>query len=448
MGAIGEWRRGPVIGRGATATVSIATERRTGDVFAVKSVDVVRAGVLRREQSMLSALTSPFVVSCVGSDVSAAVDGSGGACYDLFLEYAPGGSLADEIKRCGGRCEEPLIRSRLGDVLRGLAYVHGAGIAHCDVKGRNVLVGADGRAMLADFGCARWMAAEDCNAGGVTIRGTPMFLAPEAARGEAQGTAADIWALGCTVIEMATGGAPWPRFADPVAALHHVAHSGDVPESPAWFSAEGKDFLARCLIRDPAKRWTAEQLLEHPFVASAASNSTSKATQIEQRVSPKSILDQCLWESTSTDSDTTVALAPADRLRALSAGASVAPDWTWSVDDWIAVCGGRTDDHDTTPSPQPDTTTSSRPPPTAGAATTTATTAARAHPAAGAATKQWSIKFARGNWGLGDVQPPGPCKFWVQVVRGAVAVAATVPLMAKSSEITGVERSRVASGSG
>lgn len=189
MGAIGEWRRGPVIGRGATATVSIATDRRTGGVFAVKSVDVARAGALRREQGMLSALASPFVVPCVGSGVSAAVDGSGGACYDLFLEYAPGGSLADEIKRCGGRCEEPLIRSRVGDVLRGLAYVHAAGIAHCDVKGRNVLVGADGRAMLADFGCARWMAAEDCNAGGVTIRGTPMFLAPEAARGEAQGTA-------------------------------------------------------------------------------------------------------------------------------------------------------------------------------------------------------------------------------------------------------------------
>lgn len=112
------------------------------------------------------------------------------------------------------------------------------------------------------------------------------------------------------------------------------------------------------MIRDPAKRWTAEQLLEHPFVASAASDSTSKAVQIEQRVSPKSILDQCLWESTSTDSDATVALAPADRLRALSAGASVAPDWTWSMDDWIAVCGGRADDHDTTPSPQPDTTTS------------------------------------------------------------------------------------------
>ncbi|KAG8058835.1 hypothetical protein GUJ93_ZPchr0002g25910 [Zizania palustris] len=355
MGAIREWQRGAVIGRGATATVSIATDRRTGQVFAVKSVDVAHAGALRRERSMLCALSSPFVVSCAGAEVSAAADGRGGTRYELFLEYAVGGSLADEIKRCGGRCEEPLIRSRVGNVLRGLAYVHGAGIAHCDVKGRNVLIGDDGRAMLADFGCAR-LTGEDGIAGGRTIRGTPMFLAPEAARGKAQGTEADIWALGCMVIEMATGGAPWPRFADPVAALHHIAHSGDVPEPPAWFSSEGKDFLSRCLIRDPTKRWTAEQLIEHPFVAYAAPNSCSMASQIGERVSPTSILDQCLWEDSSSNSDTaTVAPPPADRLRALSAGAPAAPDWTWSVDDWIPVCGGLTDDDPfITPSPQPD----------------------------------------------------------------------------------------------
>ncbi|XP_062223408.1 mitogen-activated protein kinase kinase kinase 18-like [Phragmites australis] len=342
MGASGEWQRGPVIGRGASATVSIATDRRTGDMFAVKSVEVARAGVLRREQSVLSALSSPYIVSCLGSDVSVAADGSGGMRYDLFLQYAPGGSLADEIKRCGGRCEEAVIRSRAGDVLRGLAYVHGARVAHCDVKGRNVLLGADGRAMLADFGCARWTSAEDGNAAcGAMIRGTPLFLAPEAARGEAQGTAADIWALGCTVIEMATGGAPWPqRFADPVAALHHVAHSGDVPEPPAWLSDEGKDFLSRCLIRDPAERWTAEQLLEHPFVSSSTAIPVvaSKAAPIERRVSPKSVLDQGFWEEpdSATDSDTTVALTPADRVRALAA--DVAPDWTLSGEHWITVC--------------------------------------------------------------------------------------------------------------
>ncbi|XP_047079451.1 mitogen-activated protein kinase kinase kinase 18-like [Lolium rigidum] len=348
MGILGDWQRGPVIGRGASATVSIATDRVTGDVLAVKSVGIALAGVLLREQSVLSALSSPYVVSCVGSGVSAASDGSG---YELFLELAPGGSLADEIRRCGGRCEEPLIRSRVGDVLRGLAHVHGSGIAHCDVKARNVLVGADGRAKLADFGCARrTVEAEDLgNSNAAAISGTPMFLSPEAARGEAQGTAADIWAVGCTVIEMATGGAPWPGLSSPAAALHHVARSEDVPEAPAWLSGEGKDFLARCLVRDPAQRWTAEQLLQHPFVASTetnpTSNSNSKAAPIERWVSPKSVLDQGFWFWEEDSSSTTV---PADRVRALASAES--PDWTWSGEEWIAVCcTTTTDSNDTAP---------------------------------------------------------------------------------------------------
>jgi serine/threonine protein kinase len=337
MGIPGEWQRGPVIGRGASATVSIATDRLTGDVFAVKSVGIALAGLLLQEQRVLSALSSPYVVACLGSGVFS--DGSSGR--DLFLELAPGGSLADEIRRCGGRCSEPLIRSRAGDVLRGLAHVHGSGIAHCDVKAWNVLVGADGRAKLADFGCARWTAAEE-DGNAATIRDTPMFLSPEAARGEEQDAAADVWALGCTVVEMATGGAPWPGLSSPAAALHHVAHSEDVPEVPEWLSDEGKDFLARCLVRDPAQRWTAEQLLDHPFVAASPA---SKAAPVERWVSPKSTLHQGFWEDSSS-TGSTVALTPADRVRALASAEW--PDWTWSGDEWIIVCGFTTDSNGTT----------------------------------------------------------------------------------------------------
>ncbi|CAM0910561.1 unnamed protein product [Alopecurus aequalis] len=336
---VGEWTRGPTIGRGSSATVSIAVDRRTGDVLAVKSVGADRVAELRREQSILCGLSSPFVVRCLGNGVSAAEDRIGG--YDMLMEYAPGGSLVDEIKRCGGRCEEGLIRSRARDILSGLAHVHAAGVAHCDVKGRNVLIGYDGRAMIADFGCARRMvgiAGERVMGGG-----TPMFMAPEAARGEEQGPAADIWALGCTVIEMATGAAPWQRFASPVATLHHVAFSGEVPEFPRWLSEEGKDFLGRCLLQDAGERWTAEQLLEHEFVAAAAvcsSNSVPGITQKEMFVSPKSVLDQALWEDSDTTADTTA--SPADRVRALAAGAA---EWTWDA-SWITVHSSTTGDED------------------------------------------------------------------------------------------------------
>uniref|UniRef100_A0ACD6AFE4 Uncharacterized protein n=1 Tax=Avena sativa TaxID=4498 RepID=A0ACD6AFE4_AVESA len=336
MGVVGEWTRGPTIGRGASATVSLAVDRRTGGVLAVKSVGADRAAELRREQSILRGLSSPYVVRCLDSEVSASQDGSG--CYEMLMEYAPGGSLADEIRRCGGRCEEELIRSRARDILSGLAHVHAAGVAHCDVKGRNVLIGSDGRAMIADFGCARrtggGIAGERMVSGG----GTPMFMAPEAARGEEHGPAADIWAVGCTVIEMATGAAPWQRFASPVATLHHVAFSGEVPEFPSWLSDEGKDFLGRCLLQDARERWTAEQLLEHEFVAVSAGAVSPTFVQVitekDVFVSPKSVLDQALWED--EDDETTVAdstAGPSDRVRALAAGA---PDWTWDA-SWITV---------------------------------------------------------------------------------------------------------------
>jgi mitogen-activated protein kinase kinase kinase 17/18 len=333
--AIGEWTRGPAIGRGSSATVSLAVDRRTGAVFAVKSVDASRAGELRWEHSILTALSSAHVVRCLGI----------GSDCDLFLEYAAGGSLADEIKRrgAGGACEEGLIRSRARDVLRSLAHAHAAGVAHCDVKARNVLVGADGRAILADFGCARIIGDNKLGRGG----GTPMFMAPEAARGGEQGPAADVWALGCTVIEMATGGAPWwPRFEDPMAALRHVAVSGEAPECPAWMSEDARDFLSRCFRRDPAERWTAEQLLRHPFVATADSNSAPNPIVAEKEliVSPKSVLDQeaLLWD------DSTASTVPTDRVGQLAAGRAP-PEWTWDA-SWIAVHG----DYDDARFPSPE----------------------------------------------------------------------------------------------
>ncbi|KAF7096500.1 hypothetical protein CFC21_098433 [Triticum aestivum] len=341
MGVV-EWTRGPAIGRGSSATVSVAVDRRTGAVLAVKSVGAGRAAELRRERAVLRGLSSPYVVRCLDAE-----DGSGGGGLDMLMEYAPGGSLADEIRRCGGRCAEGLIRSRARDVLRGLAHVHAAGVAHCDVKARNVLIGADGRALIADFGCARrtGIAGEEPRPTG----GTPVFMAPEAARGEAQGPPADIWALGCTVIEMATGAGPWQRFATPVATLHHVAFSGEAPELPPCLSDQGKDFLARCLRQDPSERWTAEQLLDHEFVAVDAAASTSNSvpgvTEKATFVSPKSVLDQALWED--DDDDTAADTAdPTDRVRALAAGAPAVPDWTWDA-SWITVHAGPSVDDDT-----------------------------------------------------------------------------------------------------
>ncbi|XP_028117203.1 mitogen-activated protein kinase kinase kinase 17-like [Camellia sinensis] len=98
---------------------------------------------------------------------------------------------------------------------------------------------------IADLGCARLAK----HGGNTVFSGTSVFMAPEVVSGEEQGFPADSWALGCTVIEMATGSPPWPEVNDPVSALYRIGFSGDVPEFPRWFSKPAKDFLSKCLKR-------------------------------------------------------------------------------------------------------------------------------------------------------------------------------------------------------
>jgi serine/threonine protein kinase len=324
----GHWRRLHTLGRGASgAVVSLAADASSGELFAVKSSAHAAAASLRRERAVLVSLSSPHVVRCVGGAEGA--DGS----YQLFLEYAPGGSLADAAARNGGSLGERAARAYAADVARGLAYLHARSVVHGDLKARNVVIGADGRAKLADFGCAIL-----ATGGARAIGGTPAFMAPEVARGEDQGPAADVWALGCTVVEMVTGRAPWSRDTDDVlAALHLIGRTDATPEVPSWLSAEAKDFLACCFARDAADRWTAAELLEHPFLASAGADEKA-----DRWVSPKSTLDAAaFWDSSESDDeeDEMAAEGAAERIKSLACPASAFPDWDREEGCWIDVLG-------------------------------------------------------------------------------------------------------------
>ncbi|KQK05074.2 hypothetical protein BRADI_2g17830v3, partial [Brachypodium distachyon] len=318
------------LGRGSSGAV-VSLFAADGELLAVKSAATGGAAQLRREGGILASLCSPYVLPCLGSRAAA------GGEYQLLLEFAPGGSLADEVARNGGRLEEPAVRAYAGHVARGLAYLHGESMVHGDVKARNVVIGADGWAKLADFGCARRCPGPGP---GPILGGTPAFMAPEVARGEEQGPAADVWALGCIIIEMATGRAPWADMdagcgaADVISAVRRIGYTDAVPEAPERMSPDAKDFLDKCLRRSAGERWTAAQLLEHPFLL-------APVEQLKARwVSPKSTLDAAMWEE-SDDADEDVSLdddRTAERMKALAKSCSVLPDWELSDDDgWIDV---------------------------------------------------------------------------------------------------------------
>ncbi|XP_039055747.1 mitogen-activated protein kinase kinase kinase 18-like [Hibiscus syriacus] len=327
-----EWIRGPAIGRGATATVSLATAIPSGELFAVKSTDLCHSTFLQRENSVLSKLSCPHIVKYLGYDVTNEANDK--AMYNLCMEYVAGGTLSDEIRRVGGELGEEKVRLYTLQILQGLSYLHVNGVAHCDIKSQNILIGKEG-AKIADLGCAKLMRKDGENGGFnmSAISGTPAFMAPEVARGEEQGFEADIWALGCTIIEMSTGNSPWPELNDPVSALYKIGFSGDIPEIPRWLSEEGKDFLGKCLKRDLKERWTAEELLQHPLLEESTMDS------------PNSVLDQGLWDSLNVMENQKNLIpreismnSPADRIKKLlQSTLPPASNWTLCEEDWITV---------------------------------------------------------------------------------------------------------------
>ncbi|XP_061336969.1 mitogen-activated protein kinase kinase kinase 18-like [Gastrolobium bilobum] len=322
-----DWTRGHTLGRGSTAAVYIAEACRSGEVFAVKSAELHRSEMLKREQRILSTLRSPQIVAYQGCDVTFE---NGDHWYNLFMEYAPHGTLAEAVH--GGGMEEDVAGSYTRQILLGLNYLHSNGIVHCDVKGQNVLV-TDQGAKIADLGCARRVDDESSS----VIAGTPVFMAPEVARGEQQGFPADVWALGCTVLEMITGKPPWQGVSDPAAVLYRIGFSGEVPEIPSFVSEQGKDFLSKCLKRDPNERWSVVELLGHGFVEEC------KELSLSDSDTPTSVLERGFWDSLertqhpTRDECSWDSPSPSDRILRLF-GAE--PIWEWDDDDddqWVTV---------------------------------------------------------------------------------------------------------------
>lgn len=342
------WIRGPIIGRGSTATVSLAITN-SGEFYAVKSAEFSSSAFLEREQSILSNLSSPYIVKYIGSGLTTENEK---LVYNLLMEYVSGGSIHDLIKNSGGKLPELAIRSYTRQILKGLMYLHDRGIVHCDLKSQNVMIGGE-IAKIADLGCAKTVEQN----GSLEFSGTPAFMSPEVARGEEQSFPADVWALGCLVIEMATGLSPWPELNDVVAAIYKIGFTGESPEIPEWLSEKGKDFLKNCLRKDPKQRWAVEELLQHPFLDEEDDEeSQTQSRNCLNSSSPSTVLDQGFWDLCETSRGRLIQAdhenpfansptflcdsSPADRIKKLAGDEnSGEPDWITTEEGWIEVRG-------------------------------------------------------------------------------------------------------------
>ena len=218
----GRYRLEALVGRGGSAEVWGAEDEALGRRVAVKLVTATGgedAGRVGDEARLLARLSHPGLVPVY----DAGTDESGRPW--VVMELVRGETLADSVAR--GPLP-PLRVAEIGRVLaEALAYVHGQGLVHRDVKPANVLLGDDGRVRLTDFGIARLVDAASVTATGLTV-GTASYLSPEQVTGSHVGPLSDVYSLGLVLLECLKGEREYPGSAVEV-ALARLSRPPAVP---------------------------------------------------------------------------------------------------------------------------------------------------------------------------------------------------------------------------
>ncbi|KAJ0077897.1 hypothetical protein Patl1_36901 [Pistacia atlantica] len=258
--SITSWQKGELLGSGSFGTVY---EGFTDDgfFFAVKEVSLLDQGnqgkqsilQLQQEISLLSWFEHENIVQYFGTDKDDKM-------LYIFLELVTKGSLANLYQKYNLRDSQVSAYTR--QILSGLKYLHEQNVVHRDIKCANILVDASGSVKLADFGLAKATKMNDVK----SCKGTPFWMAPEVVnlKNRGYGLAADIWSLGCTVLEMLTRQPPYSNL-EGMQALFRIGR-GVPPEVPISLSKDARDFILKCLQVNPYERPTAAQLLDHPFL--------------------------------------------------------------------------------------------------------------------------------------------------------------------------------------
>ncbi|NWS39326.1 M3K19 kinase, partial [Probosciger aterrimus] len=264
------WTRGEVLGKGAYGTVYCGLTSQ-GQLIAVKQLvldtsdQVTTAKEYQKfheEVDLLKTLKHVNIVTYLGTCLEDNI-------LSIFMEFVPGGSISSIINRFGPLPEIVLCKYTK-QILQGVAYLHDNCVVHRDIKGNNVMLMPNGIVKLIDFGCARrlaWVSLSGTQSEMLkSVHGTPYWMAPEVINESGYGRKSDIWSIGCTVFEMATGKPPLASM-DRIAAMFYIgAHRGLMPSLPDRFSVTAVDFVHACLTRDQHERPSALQLLDHPFV--------------------------------------------------------------------------------------------------------------------------------------------------------------------------------------
>jgi len=182
----------------------------------------------------------------------------------VCTEFMNGGSLDTY-----GAIPEPVLTRISVSVVKGLVYLWNLKIMHRDMKPSNMLVSTNGEVKICDFG----VSIQLVNSIAKTFVGTNAYMAPERLRGDEYGVHSDVWSLGISLVEMATGDFPYPtdssRKDDNLQAMELIQCilNEDPPRlSMDSFGLEFVDFISKCLSKSSQYRPKPDDLLEHNFI--------------------------------------------------------------------------------------------------------------------------------------------------------------------------------------
>lgn len=249
---LGKYRIEGELGRGAMGVVLLGRQADINRLAAIKmlprTVDADAVARFRREAEAVARLSHPNIIQIYDYDVDRGI-------HFYAMEYVKGQDLADLIYT--ERVSYPKAAQIIAECARALNYAHGMGVLHRDIKPANILVGDDQKSRLTDFGLARVEGNVSLTMEG-TILGTPMYMSPEQASGEARLTRqADIYSLGATLYELATGAPPY-KGRDAQTLVMMVIQKP--PKSPLTIDPHMPPALAaiisRAMARIPSDRYS------------------------------------------------------------------------------------------------------------------------------------------------------------------------------------------------
>jgi serine/threonine-protein kinase len=286
----GRYKLEAKLGSGGMSTVYLARDTTLDRQVAVKilhremSEQEDQLQRFRQEARAVAKLSHPNVVAVIDAGED------GGHPYIVF-EYVEGETLKQRINRIGALDPQEALAYAI-EIARGLTVAHNRRMVHRDIKPQNVLIDAEGRAKLTDFGISRQLEQDGMTATG-RVLGTTDYVAPEQAMGHAVDQRSDIYSLGVVLFEMLVGQVPFHADSQVGVAMKHVNEElPDVQQRRPEISAAAAMVVERATAKDPAERYQqVGELIDDlstalEVEAARAGGTTGEATSVLDAVAP------------------------------------------------------------------------------------------------------------------------------------------------------------------